>query len=498
MYYTTEKGENHLSILLVSTLMLLYFLLLIAVSRLTTRKGSSNEAYFTGNRRSPWLAVAYGMIGTLLSGVTFMSVPGYVRQSQCTYLGVVAGNFIGFFIIAFLLLPLYYRLHLTSIYSYLGERFGTRTQTTGAFLFMISRMIGSALRLYLVVYILYEFAFREKGLPFWGLSAVILFLIYLYTYRGGIKTVVWTDVLQTTCMLLAMAGILYVLKEGLGSSFSAAFKKAGEEGMTKIYDSDWRSATFFWKQLASGICISITMTGLDQDMMQKNLSCRSLRESQKNMTFTAVLFVCINVIFLGLGILLLSYAENNHIVLPQKSDAIFSTIALSAGTVSGILFMIGLVAAGYSSADGTIAALTTSFCVDILGFEKRSDLTEEKKVRLRKIIHIIFIFCFFIIIVGFKPFHSDALISTIFVIAGYTYGPLLALFCFGMMVKSRRVYDKAVPFISILSPVISYLINHYSKELLFGYTFGFEILLLNALLAFIGLLVFSRRKSIYQ
>ena len=483
-----------MSITLISILLFSYFLLLIAVSRFVSRKGSSNEAYFTGNRRSPWLAVSYGMIGTLLSGVTFMSVPGYVRQSQCTYLGVVVGNFIGFLIVAFVLLPLYYRLHLTSIYSYLGDRFGAKTQTAGSLLFMLSRLIGSALRLYLVVFVLYESAFKATGLPYWALAGIILILILLYTFKGGIKTVVWTDVLQTTCMLLAMAGIIYVLKTGLGTSFTFAFKKAAEAGMTRIYDSDWRSATFFWKQLASGICLTITMTGLDQDMMQKNLTCRNLRESQDNMTFTAVLFVCINVIFLGLGILLLSYAESNHIVLPQKSDAIFSTIALSAGTVSSILFMIGLVAAGYSSADGTIAALTTSFCVDILGFEKRSDLTEEKKTRLRKMMHVFFTSCFLIIIVGFKPFHSDALISTIFVIAGYTYGPLLALFCFGMLVKNRKVYDRAVPFIAVLSPVASYLINRYSKELLFGYTFGFEILLLNALLAFAGLWLFSRRK----
>ena len=437
-----------MSILLISVLMLSYFLLLLIVSRLVSGKESSNEAYFTGNHRAPWMAVAYGMIGTLLSGVTFMSVPGYVRQSQFTYLGVVAGNFIGFLIIALILIPLYYRLHLTSIYSYLGERFGARTQTTGAFLFMLSRLIGSALRLYIVVFILYEFAFKESGLPFWVLAAIILFLILLYTFRGGIKTVVWTDVLQTTCMLLAIAGILYLLK-----------------------------------------------TGLDQDMMQKNLSCRNARESKKNMSITATLFVLINALFLGLGILLLAYADNNHIVLPQKSDAIFSTIALSAGSVTSILFMIGLVAAGYSSADGTIAALTTSFCVDVIGFEKRKELSEEKKVKLRKMMHVIFTTCFFIIIVGFRPFHSDALIATIFMIAGYTYGPLLALFCFGMLMKNRRVYDKAVPFISVISPVASYLINCYSKELLFGYTFGFEILLLNALLAFAGLCIFSRKKD---
>ncbi len=484
-----------MSILLISVLMLSYFLLLLIVSRLVSGKENSNEAYFTGNHRAPWMAVAYGMIGTLLSGVTFMSVPGYVRQSQFTYLGVVAGNFIGFLIIAFILIPLYYRLHLTSIYSYLGERFGARTQTTGAFLFMLSRLIGSALRLYIVVFILYEFAFKESGLPFWVLAAIILFLILLYTFRGGIKTVVWTDVLQTTCMLLAIAGILYLLKTGLGSSFAEAFRKAGAAGMMKIYDSDWRSATFFWKQLASGICLTITMTGLDQDMMQKNLSCRNARESQKNMSITATLFVLINALFLGLGILLLAYADNNHIVLPQKSDAIFSTIALSAGSVTSILFMIGLVAAGYSSADGTIAALTTTFCVDVIGFEKRKNLSEEKKVKLRKMMHVIFTTCFFIIIVGFRPFHSDALISTIFMIAGYTYGPLLALFCFGMLLKNRKVYDKAVPFISVISPVASYLINRYSKELLFGYTFGFEILLLNALLAFAGLCIFSRKND---
>jgi len=472
---------------------ILYFGLLIAISRITANRQSSNDTFFTGDRKSPWIIVAYGMIGTLLSGVTFMSVPGYVRESQFTYLGVVIGNFVGVFVIAFLLLPLYYRLNLTSIYSYLRERFGPRSEKSGAMLFIISRLTGSALRMYLVVFILYEFFFKQAGLPFFVLTAILIGMILLYTFHGGIRTVVWTDVLQTTAMLLALAGTVWILIKGMGCPVSEVMNDAMSDGMMNIYDSDWKSSTFFWKQFASGVAGMIAMTGLDQDMMQKNLSCDNLKNSQKNMSLTAVLLLLMNTIFLILGVLLIYYAENNRIILPEKSDAIFSTIALSANTVSAVLFVVGLVAAGFSSADGSLTSLTTSFCINILDFEKSQELDEGRKTKIRKFVHVVFAFLFFAIIVIFKPFHTDSIISTIFKVAGFTYGPLLGMFCFGMIMKERRVNDKAVPYIAVISPIASFLIDRYSETLLFGYRFGFEILLLNALLTFAGLLLFREK-----
>ncbi len=472
---------------------IIYFGILIAVSRLTADRESTNSAFFTGDRRSPWIVVAYGMIGTLLSGVTFMSVPGYVRESGFTYLGVVLGNFVGVFVIAFLLLPLYYRLNLTSIYSYLRERFGARSEKSGAFLFIISRLVGSALRMYLVVFILYEFFFRQAGIPFFLLAAVLIGLILLYTFRGGIKTVVWTDVMQTTAMLLALAGTVYILLTGMGCPVSEVLNDAGANGMMTVYDSDWRSPTFFWKQFFSGVASMIAMTGLDQDMMQKNLSCENLKSAQKNMTLTAVLLLLINTLFLILGVLLIYYSDRNNMTLPDKSDAIFSTIALSANGVSAVLFIVGLVAAGFSSADGSLTSLTTSFCINILDFEKNTARSEKRKTGIRKSVHVVFAFLFFLIIVVFKPFHSDSIISTIFKIAGFTYGPLLGMFSFGMIMKERSVYDRAVPYIAIISPVASFFMDRYSENLLFGYHFGFEIMLLNALLTFIGLLIFSKK-----
>ena len=481
-----------MSISVVIIVFVVYFGILIAVSRLTAGRKSTNDTFFTGDRKSPWLVVAYGMIGTLLSGVTFMSVPGYVRESQFTYLGVVIGNFVGVFVIAFILLPLYYRLKLTSIYTYLRGRFGPKSEKSGAFLFITSRLIGSALRMYLVVFILYEFFFKQTGIPFFVLTAILIGVILLYTFRGGIKTVVWTDVLQTTAMLLALVGTVWILLTGMGCSVTEVFKDAANDGLMNIYDGDWKSSTFFWKQFFSGVAGMIAMTGLDQDMMQKNLSCNSLKNSQKNMSLTAVLLLVMNTVFLILGVFLIFYAQRNGITLPEKSDAIFSTIALSTNTVSAALFTIGLTAACFSSADGTLASLTTSFCINVLDFENKKELDEVKKTKIRKKVHVVFALLFFVIIVAFKPFHSDSIISTIFKIAGFTYGPLLGMFAFGMIMKKRKVNDKAVPFIAVISPIASILIDKYSEILLFGYSFGFEILLLNALLTFVGLMIFSK------
>ena len=477
---------------LIAAIVIGYFGLLILISHLTSRK-ATNDTFFTGNRKSPWFVVAYGMIGASLSGVTFMSVPGYVQTTQFTYFGVVIGYIFGYLAIAFILLPLYYKLNLTSIYTYLDKRFGANSQKTGAAFFILSRIMGSALRMYLVVFILYEFVFKYIGVPFWVLALCFIVLILIYTFKGGIKTVIWTDTLQTTFMLLStIITVIYLLK-AMDISLFDMLKQASEQGYTKLYESDWRSNNFFWKQVLSGAFITIAMTGLDQDMMQKNLTCKSLRGAQKNMLSFSFSLLIVNFLFLALGVALLFYANQTGFVLPEKSDSIFPAVAFQLNSFTCIIFVIGLVAAGYSSADGTLTSLTTTFCFDILNFDKDTKHTEEQKTKIRKCVHIGFAVLYFAIIIIFRPFHNDSLIKTLFDIAGYTYGPLLGLFVFGLFVKNRQPNDKIVPFIAILSPILSYLINIYSEELLFGYKFGFEIMILNGLITFIGLLVFNKK-----
>ena len=471
-----------------------YFGLLILISHITSRK-ATNDTFFTGNRRSPWFVVAYGMIGASLSGVTFMSVPGYVQTTQFTYFGVVIGYLFGYLAIAFVLLPLYYKLNLTSIYTYLGNRFGLNSQKTGASFFIISRLLGSALRMYLVVYILYEFIFKFIGVPFWTLALCFIVLILIYTFKGGIKTVIWTDTLQTTFMLLSTIVTIVCLLKEMDISLFDMLKQASDAGYTKLYESDWRSNNFFWKQVLSGAFITIAMTGLDQDMMQKNLTCKSLRSAQKNMLSFSLSLIVVNFLFLALGVALLFYANQTGFALPEKSDSIFPAVAFHMNSLTCIVFVIGLVAAGYSSADGTLTSLTTTFCFDILHFDTDTKHTEEQKMKIRKIIHIAFSVIYFAIIIIFKPFHNDSLIKTLFDIAGYTYGPLLGLFCYGLFVKNRRPNDKAVPFVAILSPIICYILNMYSEQLFFGYKFGFELLILNGLLTFIGLLAFNKKTA---
>ena len=477
---------------LIAAIVIGYFGLLILISHLTSRK-ATNDTFFTGNRKSPWFVVAYGMIGASLSGVTFMSVPGYVQTTQFTYFGVVIGYIFGYLAIAFILLPLYYKLNLTSIYTYLDKRFGANSQKTGAAFFILSRIMGSALRMYLVVFILYEFVFKYIGVPFWALALCFIVLILIYTFKGGIKTVIWTDTLQTTFMLLStIITVVYLLK-AMDISLFDMLKQASEQGYTKLYESDWRSNNFFWKQVLSGAFITIAMTGLDQDMMQKNLTCKSLRGAQKNMLSFSFSLLIVNFLFLALGVALLFYANQTGFVLPEKSDSIFPAVAFQLNSFTCIIFVIGLVAAGYSSADGTLTSLTTTFCFDILNFDKDTKHTEDQKTKIRKCVHIGFAVLYFAIIIIFRPFHNDSLIKTLFDIAGYTYGPLLGLFVFGLFVKNRQPNDKIVPFIAILSPILSYLINIYSEELLFGYKFGFEIMILNGLITFIGLLVFNKK-----
>lgn len=478
-----------------------YTLLILLVAHLTSRK-TNNNSFFTGNRKSPWLVVAYGMIGASLSGVTFMSVPGGVYSGQFTYFGIVLGYIIGYAVIAFVLLPLYYKLNLTSIYSYLEIKFGKSSEKTGALLFIISRLVGSAIRMYLVVFVLYEFVFKSWGIPFWVPALIFILLILVYTYKGGIKTVVWTDTLQTTFLLLAAILTVVIILKTLNISFGELMSVSSERGYTKLFETDWSHSKFYVKQILSGAFITITMTGLDQDMMQKNLTCKSLKDAQKNVLTSSFFFVLVNLLFMSLGAALIYYAQETGFQLPTNesgvvvNDKIFPAVAFSLNKFTSIVFMLGLIAAGYSSADGTLTALTTTFCFDFLHFDKNDKISENDKIKYRKMIHIGFALLYLLVIILFRPFHNESLIDKIFEIAGYTYGPLLGLYSFGLFVKNRKANDKLVPIIAITSPVISYLLNHFSKELFFGYQFGFEILIVNGLLTFISLLIFSKKQTI--
>lgn len=480
------------------TVFIVYTILILLIAHITSKK-STNEAFFNGNRKSPWFVVAYGMIGASLSGVTFMSVPGGVYTGHFTYLGIVFGYVIGYAVIAWILLPLYYKLKLTSIYSYLEMRFGQNSEKTGAAFFIISRLIGSALRMYLVVFVLYEFVFKTFGIPFFVPAIIFVALILIYTFKGGIKTVVWTDTLQTTFLILAaVLSVVFLLKK-LDMSILEVLSLSAEKGITKVFETDWTNNKFFVKQILSGTFITITMTGLDQDMMQKNLTCKTLRDAQKNVMTSSLLFIIVNIIFLCLGATLIFYAQQTGFQLPVNennvviNDMIFPSIAFSLSSLTSIFFIIGIIAAGYSSADGTLTALTTTFCFDFMHIDKDTKLTENEIAKRRKIIHICFAVLYLLIIILFRPFHNDSLIDKLFDIAGYTYGPLLGLYSFGLFVKNRTPNDKLVPYIAVLSPVISYLLNLYSEELFFGYKFGFEILIVNGLITFMALLAISKK-----
>ena len=472
-----------------------YTVLLFAVMWLTGRRGAKgNEAFFRAGRRSPWYVVAYGMIGASLSGVTFMSVPGGVYNGAWTYMPLVFGYVLGYAVIALLLLPLYYRLNLTSIYTYLEQRFGARSEKTGALFFILSRLLGSALRMYLVVFVLYEFVFRAWGIPFWVPAVVFIAIILLYTFRGGIKTVVWTDTLQTTFLLAAAVATVVAILNNLDISFGDLMKVSADKGYTRMFDTDPTAPKFWVKQVLAGMFITITMTGLDQDMMQKNLTCKSLRDAQKNVMTSSLLFVVVNILFLSLGAALLAYSAETGFALSVNEagavvpDKIFPSIAFSLSGFTAVVFVLGMVAAGYSSADGTLTALTTTFCYDFLGFGKGKDRNENKELRVRRLVHVGFALLYLLVIVAFRPFHRQSLIDTVFDVAGFTYGPLLGLYAFGLFTR-RNARDRWVPLIAVASPVVCYLLKVWSP-VWFGYAFGFEILLVNGLITF-GLLWLS-------
>ena len=476
-----------------STLIILliaaYFGLLILVSYFTGKK-TDNDAFFKGNKSSPWYVVAFGMIGASLSGVTFISVPGWIEASQFSYMQVVLGYIVGYFVIGTVLLPLYYRLNLTSIYTYLEERFGTYAYKTGASFFLISRVVGSSFRLYLVANVLQLILFDELGISFWQTVTITVLLIWLYTFKSGIKTIVWTDTLQTFFMLIAVGVAIYFVSGELGIEGGNILGYVWDSDLSKtFFFDDFKSGNYFWKQFISGAFIAIVMTGLDQDMMQKNLTCRSLKDAQKNMFWFTIVLTIVNFVFLSLGLLLTVYAQQNGI--DAHKDDLFPLLAqnyLGAGVF--MFFLIGLIAAAYSSADSALTALTTSFSIDILNIEKKH--SKEKQIKIRKQIHILISILLIFVIVSFKYIIKDAsVIAKLFVFAGYTYGPLLGLYAFGLFTK-LNVKDIFVPIVAILSPILSYFISVNSLKW-FGFEFGFFILILNGLLTFIGLLLISRR-----
>ena len=466
-----------------------YTVLLFFVMWLTGRRGAKgNEAFFRAGRRSPWPVVAYGMIGASLSGVTFMSVPGGVYGGAWTYMPLVFGYVLGYAVIALLLLPLYYKLNLTSIYTYLEQRFGIRSEKTGALFFILSRLLGSALRMYLVVFVLYEFVFRAWGIPFWVPAVVFIAIILLYTFRGGIKTVVWTDTLQTTFLLAAAIATVIAILNTLDMSFGQLLTISSDKGYTRMFETDPSAPKFWVKQVLAGMFITITMTGLDQDMMQKNLTCKSLRDAQMNVMTSSLLFIVVNILFLSLGAALLAYSAETGFALPVNEagavvpDKIFPSIAFSLSGFTAVVFVLGMVAAGYSSADGTLTALTTTFCYDFLGFDKKGKKSRLSPLAVRRIVHVAFALLYLLVIVAFRPFHRQSLIDTVFDVAGFTYGPLLGLYAYGLFTR-RTVRDRWVPFIAVLSPVLCYILK-INAPVWFGYHFGFEILLLNGLITF--------------
>lgn len=483
-----------MSPLIILAIFLVYTGLIFFVARLTLRK-ANNESYFLGNRNSPWYVVAYGMIGASLSGVTFMSVPGLVKAEQFSYLMLVFGFFTGYLVIAYVLLPLYYKLNLTSIYTYLEKRFGMVSYKTGSFFFIISRLIGSSFRLFLVVSVLQMFVFDAWGVPMVITIVLFVSVILLYSFQGGIRTIVWTDTLQTTFMLAAVITTIVIVAGQLNMDLQQLYSTVKAEGFTRMIVTDVDDPRFFLKQFFAGMFITIVMTGLDQDMMQKNLSCRSLSDARKNvLTFGAIL-IPVNLLFLFLGAVLWIYADLHGIKILHTSDELFPTLALQhLGLAAGLTFFFGLIAAAYSSADGTLTALTTAFCIDFLGLKRNTTVSEAGVKKIRYRVHIGFAIIMMLIIMGYSAVHNEALLSMLFTVAGYTYGPLLGLFAFGLYTK-RAVRDRWVPVVAILAPAISFLLSHYSQQLFWGYQFGFEILIVNGLLTFLGLLLLSKTKA---
>ncbi len=481
---------------LILTLLLGYFLVLIIISYITG-KNDSNVDFFKAGKQSPWYLVAFGMIGASLSGVTFISVPGWVEASQFSYFQVVLGYMVGYVVVAFVLLPVYYKLNLTSIYEYLFQRFGFVSHKTGAFFFFISRVLGAAFRLYLVAIVLQQFVFSEWNVPFEITVIISILLIWIYTFRGGIKTIVWTDTLQTLFMITAVVLSIYFITNSLGWSFSEFLESEELKSYSTIFNTDSiLDKNYFLKSFFGGLFITICMTGLDQDMMQKNLTCKSLKDAQKNMLSFSVVLTLVTFLFMLLGALLFIYAKQNNIAIPlldgkPKTDLLFPEIALNSGLgiTLGITFILGLIAAAYSSADSALTSLTTSFCVDILDMKDKS---EQQQKSIRKKTHIAMSVLLVVVIIAFKYILNSNVINSLLTVAGYTYGPLLGLFAFGIF-TTYKINDRYVWMVALASVTIVFMLGSIPADYIGGYVIGYELLPLNGLFTFLGLMLIRRK-----
>jgi Na+/proline symporter len=478
---------------LVIFMLVSYFAVLILISWITSR-GADTNTFFTANRQSPWYLVAFGMIGASLSGVTFISVPGNVGKIGLGYFQVVLGYLLGYWAIILVLMPLYYRLNLVSIYTYLEQRFDNWSYKTGAFFFLVSRSIGSALRLYLAATVLQLFLFDAWNVPFFITVAATIVLIWIYTFKGGIKTIVYTDTFQTFFLVLAVIIAVWQISSQLGLGFGELTSIFTDGPYSRMfYFDDPKSTMFFPKQFFGGAFIALTMTGMDQEIMQKNLTCKNVGEAQKNMFWFSLTLVVVNLLFLFLGALLYIYCERNGIPIPATSDELFPTLALNhLGLIVGVFFLLGIIASSYASADSALAGLTTSFCIDFLNFR---DKTEDVKRKQKLAVHIGFSLLFLVIIVVFKEINSRSVIDAVLQIASYTYGPLLGLFSFGLLTR-RKISGLAVPIIAILCPVLTYLIVLYAPVWFGGFNIGIEALILNGALVFAGLWMVSKGSSV--
>jgi len=468
-----------------------YFIVLILISYLTSLK-SDNATFFTGNRKSPWYLVAFGMIGASLSGVTFISVPGWVASSSFSYFQMVMGYLVGYFAIALVLMPIYYKLKLVSIYTYLENRFGKFSYKIGSFYFLLSRVIGAAFRLFLVAKVLQLAFFDAFNIPFFITVIITILLIWIYTFRAGIKTIVWTDTLQTTFMLLSVVVSIIIIGRELNLNFSEIIETVSDHPYSQIFYWEWRSDNFFFKQFVAGAFMAFVMTGLDQDMMQKNLTCKNLKEAQKNMYWFSITLLPVNLLFLSLGVLLYVYAAKMGITLPESSDELYPLLALNHFSLfAGIIFLLGIVAAAFSSADSAITALTTAFSVDFLNINVSQN--SKKNKRTKTYVHLGVSLIVIIVILLFNQINDKTVVKQIFKVAGYTYGPLLGLFMFGLITKFK-IRDKFVILVAFAAPVLTYIVNINSERWFDGYKFGFELLILNGILMFIGLLFLVKKK----
>ena len=468
-----------------------YIAVLFVVAWVSGRR-ADNAGFFTGNRRTPWYMAAFAMIGAAMSGVTFISVPGSVAVDSFSYMQMVAGFTVGQFVVAFVLIPTFYRLRVVSLYEYLDDRFGVASHRTGAWFFFISKMLGAALRVYVVCAVMQLLIFSHYGIPFWTNALITMLFVWLYTQQGGVKSLIWTDTLKTLCLVASLVLSIVFIMRGLGLSFSDTVREVSASPMSRIFFfDDPASDRYFWKMFAAGIVLLVAMTGLDQDMMQRNLSCATPRDSQKNIVLTAVSQIFVILLFLVLGVLLYLYMERSGLTPPAKSDQVFSLVAVDGGLpiVVGILFVVGLISSTYSAAGSALTALTTSFTVDILEGTKRYG--EERLTRLRKGVHVLMALGMAAVILAFEYWADDSVINLVYKVAGYTYGPILGMFAFGMFTR-RKVRDRWIPLVAVAAPVLSALVQWWAREA-WGYRIGFELLIYNAAFTMIGMSLLVER-----